>query len=137
MPVDSLSQHPRRGPKMLLLDHRRRARRADCLAVSAQIDLAANPPDFINHPQAVARVIARSVQWPPSTVVPTHGNFAETQPCQMRQVDQFNVEAKAINLRRFKQRPAHIQAERDRKSTRLNSSHMSTSYAVFCLKKKK
>src|SRR5208282_6899870 len=26
---------------------------------------------------------------------------------------------------------------RDRKSTRLNSSHGSTSYAVFCLKKKK
>src|SRR5580698_10721397 len=29
----------------------------------------------------------------------------------------------------------HSQA--DRKSTRLNSSHMSISYAVFCLKKKK
>src|SRR5438477_9318473 len=28
-------------------------------------------------------------------------------------------------------------ADRDRKSTRLNSSHMSISYAVFCLKKKK
>src|SRR6266480_6550338 len=28
-------------------------------------------------------------------------------------------------------------APRDRKSTRLNSSHMSISYAVFCLKKKK
>src|SRR5699024_11353615 len=28
-------------------------------------------------------------------------------------------------------------AERDRKSTRLNSSHVSMSYAVFCLKKKK
>src|SRR4051812_49580455 len=28
-------------------------------------------------------------------------------------------------------------ARRDRKSTRLNSSHMSISYAVFCLKKKK
>src|SRR5690348_18136794 len=28
-------------------------------------------------------------------------------------------------------------AERDRKSTRLNSSHPSISYAVFCLKKKK
>src|SRR5690242_20947712 len=28
-------------------------------------------------------------------------------------------------------------AEADRKSTRLNSSHMSISYAVFCLKKKK
>src|SRR3712207_7782235 len=28
------------------------------------------------------------------------------------------------------------QAERDRKSTRLNSSHANISYAVFCLKKK-
>src|SRR5438477_9337558 len=31
---------------------------------------------------------------------------------------------------------AAIAATRDRKSTRLNSSHMSISYAVFCLKKK-
>src|SRR2546426_2002633 len=30
-----------------------------------------------------------------------------------------------------------IEAERDRKSTRLNSSHLVISYAVFCLKKKK
>src|SRR5438876_7977386 len=30
-----------------------------------------------------------------------------------------------------------IQAMADRKSTRLNSSHPSISYAVFCLKKKK
>src|SRR6267142_5033598 len=29
------------------------------------------------------------------------------------------------------------QVRQDRKSTRLNSSHMSISYAVFCLKKKK
>src|SRR5699024_11505933 len=29
-----------------------------------------------------------------------------------------------------------IQSLRDRKSTRLNSSHVSISYAVFCLKKK-
>src|SRR5437899_8118873 len=28
-------------------------------------------------------------------------------------------------------------AEQDRKSTRLNSSHLGISYAVFCLKKKK
>src|SRR5204862_4233927 len=28
-------------------------------------------------------------------------------------------------------------AERDRKSTRLNSSHVEISYAVFCLKKKR
>src|SRR5947208_7704877 len=30
-----------------------------------------------------------------------------------------------------------LPAERDRKSTRLNSSHQIISYAVFCLKKKK
>src|SRR5690242_21547990 len=30
-----------------------------------------------------------------------------------------------------------VKSKRDRKSTRLNSSHMSISYAVFCLKKKK
>src|SRR2546426_4778044 len=39
-------------------------------------------------------------------------------------------------------RPAHSKAtgypgEGDRKSTRLNSSHLVISYAVFCLKKKK
>src|SRR5256885_8895338 len=32
---------------------------------------------------------------------------------------------------------AHGVAEGDRKSTRLNSSHLVISYAVFCLKKKK
>src|SRR5690242_21096608 len=32
--------------------------------------------------------------------------------------------------------PAPDSKNRDRKSTRLNSSHMSISYAVFCLKKK-
>src|SRR5438445_7531407 len=31
----------------------------------------------------------------------------------------------------------HPQGQRDRKSTRLNSSHANISYAVFCLKKKK
>src|SRR5437667_2831421 len=33
--------------------------------------------------------------------------------------------------------PAAIRSARDRKSTRLNSSHITISYAVFCLKKKK
>src|SRR5690242_20858047 len=33
--------------------------------------------------------------------------------------------------------PWPTQSVGDRKSTRLNSSHMSISYAVFCLKKKK
>src|SRR3712207_7564128 len=33
--------------------------------------------------------------------------------------------------------PKFQQAQEDRKSTRLNSSHANISYAVFCLKKKK
>src|SRR5207248_3260793 len=33
--------------------------------------------------------------------------------------------------------PFHRWSELDRKSTRLNSSHRTISYAVFCLKKKK
>src|SRR3712207_7006682 len=34
-------------------------------------------------------------------------------------------------------RRRRVMASRDRKSTRLNSSHANISYAVFCLKKKK
>src|SRR5438445_7256944 len=34
-------------------------------------------------------------------------------------------------------RQVSIEAMKDRKSTRLNSSHANISYAVFCLKKKK
>src|SRR5690606_41773164 len=33
--------------------------------------------------------------------------------------------------------PSRVISETDRKSTRLNSSHVKISYAVFCLKKKK
>src|SRR5262245_63418833 len=38
---------------------------------------------------------------------------------------------------REERRAAAARAARDRKSTRLNSSHLGISYAVFCLKKKK
>src|SRR5207248_9450500 len=43
---------------------------------------------------------------------------------------------KRQNAMRFRGRQAQLQ-RRDRKSTRLNSSHRTISYAVFCLKKKK
>src|SRR6266496_5758820 len=36
-----------------------------------------------------------------------------------------------------RRRPDHRPRAQDRKSTRLNSSHVEISYAVFCLKKKK
>src|ERR1039457_1458039 len=39
-------------------------------------------------------------------------------------------------LNQHHRRPTGATADRDRKSTRLNSSHLVISYAVFCLKKK-
>src|SRR5438067_7243342 len=44
---------------------------------------------------------------------------------------------RAARRHRAADRTAEVAAGRDRKSTRLNSSHVSISYAVFCLKKKK
>src|SRR5438067_9770589 len=40
-------------------------------------------------------------------------------------------------LRDHRRRERRLRQTVDRKSTRLNSSHVSISYAVFCLKKKK
>src|SRR5690242_20979133 len=42
-----------------------------------------------------------------------------------------------VDMRQANRRQRRLQLLGDRKSTRLNSSHMSISYAVFCLKKKK
>src|SRR5438477_5992333 len=53
-----------------------------------------------------------------------HGMLSRNTPALRRQSD----------LARWNE---PYQEARDRKSTRLNSSHMSISYAVFCLKKKK
>src|SRR5699024_3397577 len=43
---------------------------------------------------------------------------------------------KKEELKRFKKMEKAVRKDEDRKSTRLNSSHVSISYAVFCLKKK-
>src|SRR5689334_24616771 len=42
-----------------------------------------------------------------------------------------------VRRRRRRRHAVQVQRVIDRKSTRLNSSHSSISYAVFCLKKKK
>src|SRR5689334_23450463 len=58
-----------------------------------------------------------------------HRDHEETDDAEHRTRD----EAPGADLRR----PHATNRPRDRKSTRLNSSHSSISYAVFCLKKKK
>src|SRR5690242_21142191 len=49
----------------------------------------------------------------------------------------FNLPSRTIGEANFAAFQAVSLDNQDRKSTRLNSSHMSISYAVFCLKKKK
>src|SRR5690242_20857432 len=50
---------------------------------------------------------------------------------------QYQPEGRAIDVRHPRRQSRMLDRREDRKSTRLNSSHMSISYAVFCLKKKK
>src|SRR5205807_5395515 len=57
----------------------------------------------------------------------THGNLAVRNE-QARHVPLMRPCASCL--------PGRVPARRDRKSTRLNSSHLVISYAVFCLKKK-
>src|SRR5690625_6545522 len=44
---------------------------------------------------------------------------------------------KELSEKMYNQAKGHEERIQDRKSTRLNSSHVAISYAVFCLKKKK
>src|SRR2546426_12258739 len=53
------------------------------------------------------------------------------------QEESSRASAAEAAMRQSEQRYRHIVDHADRKSTRLNSSHLVISYAVFCLKKKK
>src|SRR5690242_20832728 len=57
-------------------------------------------------------------------------------PISVRQ-QLFGAEDPLGKVIRVSDVPCKVIGTLDRKSTRLNSSHMSISYAVFCLKKKK
>src|SRR5699024_11965877 len=58
-------------------------------------------------------------------------DLAASAPEVMAKIEAVNSGAETL------QSVADLAPELDRKSTRLNSSHVSISYAVFCLKKKK
>src|SRR3989442_2072265 len=51
--------------------------------------------------------------------------------------DRVASDRETFERRRAWQKTMHAAGWEDRKSTRLNSSHVRISYAVFCLKKKK
>src|SRR5690625_7081892 len=71
----------------------------------------------------MAKLLAADASWEAANVcLQFHGGFGFA--CE------YDVERKFRETRLY-------QVAQDRKSTRLNSSHLAISYAVFCLKKKK
>src|SRR5438874_5334088 len=66
---------------------------------------------------------------PRSTLFPSRrsSDLQRRQPDWSRRADNDFSESFALNV---------VEHAQDRKSTRLNSSHVENSYAVFCLKKK-
>src|SRR5699024_11323748 len=76
------------------------------------------------------------------------GSYSETTiQNYLKQEENQSIKAELVNYPSFKEMTHDLVSdaidlgffpvEKDRKSTRLNSSHVSISYAVFCLKKKK
>src|SRR5690625_1461462 len=73
-------------------------------------------------------------------IKPTFGYHPEQPLSSMVEMDQFFTwieqnKEKMIAIGEVGL-PYYLRKEKDRKSTRLNSSHVAISYAVFCLKKK-
>src|SRR5690242_21705765 len=83
---------------------------------------------YLNHPQP------RSTLFPYTTLFRSRrrGNAGKGQVHRSR-LDQ----SKRAEITQPGHERGEVDRNQDRKSTRLNSSHMSISYAVFCLKKKK
>src|ERR1035438_8417722 len=87
----------------------------DGSVVVVQVGFSTNLARLLDAPADVA-LVKRKVK----LLSVMAGNFAQPKP-------EFNVQKDTASARKLL----------DRKSTRLNSSHLGISYAVFCLKKKK
>src|SRR5256885_12573928 len=83
----------------------------------------------------------RSTLFPYTTLFRSEQVFCRpTRNLRQHQTHGRVVREEILSLMRAKRQRISMKAdvvERDRKSTRLNSSHLVISYAVFCLKKKK
>src|SRR5690242_20868640 len=102
------------------------------LLIGTVIGRSASPDDTYKHigvfSDVVARIKSEYVEEPDMKSV-TLGALNG----MLEAIDPF---ASYLNADQYKDYLKNKDAQ-DRKSTRLNSSHMSISYAVFCLKKKK
>src|SRR5256886_7498099 len=105
-------------------------------ATSSGGPVAAPTPQAHHHAGAATDKTVRAAQPQPFA-------FADVQQlAQQRAAHDYRpmpdaLPAALANLSYDQYRDIRFRPERDRKSTRLNSSHSQISYAVFCLKKKK
>src|SRR5947199_4904758 len=79
----------------------------------------------------------RSTLFPYTTLFRSAGGAARPADSGQRERSARRRAGRREGGRRALPGPARDQRRGDRKSTRLNSSHLGISYAVFCLKKKK
>src|SRR2546422_7241139 len=76
------------------------------------------------------------IRRPPRSTLFPYTTLFRSSPTSWRTRRSWN-EHDAVDHDRRRREPPPVCHHRDRKSTRLNSSHGYISYAVFCLKKKK
>src|SRR2546426_3979908 len=81
------------------------------------------------------------IRRPPRSTLFPYTTLFRSGPPVARGLDRHNLrlglEGLGDGVRLRERQRASAGADSDRKSTRLNSSHLVISYAVFCLKKKK
>src|SRR5437870_7579710 len=85
--------------------------------------------DFQNRPELFVERLCRNVSQIEINLVLAIG--AKAIETHLKDLARGNIAGDQIAVSRI------FLLEKDRKSTRLNSSHVAISYAVFCLKKKK
>src|SRR5690606_42043060 len=74
--------------------------------------------------------------FPYTTLFRSSRGFLGGYPYSRHTVSVAPIAGRGANMQRDYWYSSHRDPRRDRKSTRLNSSHVKISYAVFCLKKK-
>src|SRR5690606_40472042 len=101
-----------------------------------------SPHAWLPHPSS-PHFLSATRRPPPSTLSPyttlfrsTHAVHAAARRRRARAHIQPRVRG-PVRIDPRKRTEDHLPERVDRKSTRLNSSHVKSSYAVFCLKKKK
>src|SRR5205807_8791378 len=95
-----------------------------------QVQLIAKQPSEVRCPHIYFLMIRR----PPKSTLFPYTTLFRSRTSRIRQAREallFPIELQKLSYKNLQQKRAA-----DRKSTRLNSSHLVTSYAVFCLKKK-